>query len=143
VIGRASREGVEVIVRWIPPDTVDMRGRVTATFTPLQPGFHLYSAQLPPRGIQGVGRPTRLEVGGALRAVGQATADQTPVPLRIDGVARPVSVYPDGPVTMTQAVTLTRRAQPTVRVTYAACSSTTCLPPVTRHAIAVDLPDSA
>jgi hypothetical protein len=113
---------------------------LTARFTPQQPGFHLYSAALPVNGVDGVGRPTRLEVGGALAPVGVEVPDARPESLRVSGVDKPLEVYPDGPVTVRQRVRVTRGRPALVWVTYAACSRSTCLPPVIRHRVDVALP---
>ena len=131
-------------------------GRLEATFTPEQSGFHLYSVDLPPDGVQGVGRPTTVAIGGALVSIGPPTVDRTAAPLRVSGLDAPVPVYPDGPVTLRLAVRLlpaqaqgtapvqgTSPAQGTAAlawVSYAACSPQTCLPPVTHRQVGLTIP---
>ena len=138
VVGSLSEQGVEVTVGWTAdPGTHPV---LAVRFTPQQRGFHLYSVDLPPAGISGVGRPTRLEVGGGLAAVGVGLPDAKTIPLRVDGLDAPVPVYPDGPVTVRQPVRVTPGVPDLVWVTYAACSRSTCLPPVTRRQVALALP---
>jgi len=129
-----------------------LRGMLTVTFTPLQPGFHLYSMGLPAEGIDGVGRPTRVEVGGALRSMGlPATAE--PVRLEsIAGLAQPMPVYAAGAVTLWVPVAIGTGASGAraadamtveqVWISYAACSGQLCLAPVTRHLVKVRLSGS-
>lgn len=138
VVGTVRAGGVTVVLGW----AVGRGGEpvLTARFTPQQPGFHLYSAALPVNGVDGVGRPTRLEVGGALAPVGAGVPDARPESLRVSGVDKPLQVYPDGPVTVRQQVRVTRGLPAHVWVTYAACSRSTCLPPVIRHRVDVALP---
>jgi hypothetical protein len=101
-----------------------------ATFTPLEQGFHLYSKDLPRHGVDGVGRPTLLELvsdsqlqpAGALLESVPASPDQT-----ASGVL-PLPVYPPGPVTLTLPVTLPLAEanggwrEDRVSVTYMVCS---------------------
>lgn len=138
IVGTVREGGVTVVLGW----AVGRGGEpvLTAQFTPQQPGFHLYSATLPANGVDGVGRPTRLEVGGALAPVGAAVPDARPEALRVSGVAGPLAVYPDGPVTVRQRVRVTQGLPALVWVTFAACSRWTCLPPVIRHRVDVALP---
>ncbi|MGZ4601294.1 hypothetical protein [Oryzihumus sp.] len=138
IVGTVREGGVTVVLGW----SVGRGGEpvLTARFTPQQPGFHLYSATLPANGVDGVGRPTRLEVGGALAPVGAGVADARPESLRVSGEDRPLEVYPDGPVTVRQRVRVTRGRRALVWVTYASCSRSTCLPPVIRHRVDIALP---
>ena len=101
------------------------------TFTPQRPGFHLYSVGLPADGIQGLGRPTRVEVAGALRSRGPLTAESPVRMLPMQGVDVPFPVYPDGPVTTELPVSVDPKGSAKVLVSYAACSSQQCLMPVT------------
>ena len=135
VVGSLREQGVEVTFGWISdPGAPPV---LTARFTPQQPGFHLYSADLPAGGVDGVGRPTRLEVGGGLTAAGVAHPDTRAVELRVDGLGAPLPVYPDGPVTVRQPVRVTPGVPDLVWVTYAVCSRSSCLPPVIRHRVAL------
>ncbi|OKI54434.1 hypothetical protein [Streptomyces sp. MJM1172] len=82
----------------------DAKGTLTATFTPTEAGYHLYSADLPAEGVEGVGRPTSVTVAGGLSADGPASADAEVLRINLPGVESEVPVYPDGPVTLTLPV---------------------------------------
>ena len=105
------------------------------TFTPQRPGFHLYSVGLPADGIEGLGRPTRVEVAGALRSRGPLTADSPVRMLPMQGTDLTFPVYPDGPVTTSLPVDVASHGAAKVLVTYAACSPQECLMPVTAHPV--------
>lgn len=135
--GRLSADGVTVVLRW---EGSGAALRLAATYTPDAPGFHLYSAELPPLGVDGVGRPTRLEVGGGASAAGPAVPDRPARPEPVAGASRPVPVYPAGPVTLTVPTRIAAGGDPRAWVSYAACSATTCNPPVTHRAVDVAPP---
>ncbi|MEU9234238.1 hypothetical protein [Streptomyces subrutilus] len=97
-------------------------GTVTAVFTP-EEGFHLYSTDLPATGIEGVGRPTAVDVTGVLRAAGKLTAAAQARTISLPGVEAPVPVYPDGPVTTTLPVRADGDGDATVLLGYASCSA--------------------
>lgn len=101
------------------------QGTLTAVFTPEEKGFHLYSTDLPADGIEGVGRPTAMEVTGALRSDGKLTAAAEVLTISVPGVEAPVPVYPDGPVTATLPVRADGDGdgEATVLLGYASCSS--------------------
>ncbi|MFJ4776122.1 hypothetical protein [Streptomyces sp. NPDC088762] len=99
------------------------RGTLTAVFTPEGKGFHLYSTDLPPTGIEGVGRPTAMAVTGALKAEGGLTAAADVRSISLPGVDAPVPVYPDGPVTTTLPVRADADGEATVLFGYASCSA--------------------
>jgi hypothetical protein len=122
---RFTESGVEV--------TIAMTGStVTATYRPIRPGFHVYSIGLPPGGVAGLGVPTRLTVRAGLTATGRATADQAVRMLDLPTLHVKLPVYPDGPVTVSLPVRRSGRTADVV-VSYGACSSSTCLAPVTDH----------
>ncbi|WP_194898024.1 hypothetical protein [Catenulispora pinisilvae] len=105
------------------------------TFTPQRPGFHLYSVGLPADGIQGLGRPTRVEVAGALRSRGPLTAEAPVRMLPMQGTDVAFPVYPDGAVTTELPVDVDSQGTAKVLVSYAACSPQECLMPVTGHPV--------
>ncbi|MCX5129686.1 hypothetical protein [Streptomyces sp. NBC_00347] len=116
-----TENGVTVtlsVSAWQPP-----RATLTAVFTPEEKGFHLYSTDLPATGIEGVGRPTSLDVTGVLRADGKLTAAADVRTISVPGVDAPVPVYPDGPVTTTLPVRLDGNGDATVLLGYASCST--------------------
>ena len=107
-----------------------------ANFTPLEEGYHVYSKDLPEEGIDGIGRPTLLELSKheAISNVGKLTADKKAhklsSPLNADGFP----VYPDGPVTLTLPFSLKAESNAMVeieaKITYMACTKTSCKAPV-------------
>lgn len=116
---------------------------LTAVFAPVRAGFHLYSTSLPPNGVDGVGRPTAVQVSGALAAQGQLTAHATTRALTLAGTTKPVPVYPDGPVTTTLTIRHQSAGKAVVAVSYAACSVREgCLFPVSGHRVLLSVTDS-
>jgi hypothetical protein len=99
----------------------------------------VYSISLPAGGVDGLGVPTRLGVRGGLRATGSPTADRPIRSLSLPGLNVVLPVYPDGPVTVTLPVTRTGSSSAQAIVSYGACSTSTCLPPVTALVIPVRL----
>ncbi|ARP73438.1 hypothetical protein LK07_30770 [Streptomyces pluripotens] len=110
-----------------------------ATFSPQQPGFHLYSIDLPAQGIDGLGIPTRLSVEGDLTATGKPTANRSTLLLRPAGLTTELPVYPNGPVTFTLPVRQTGPHQADVVVSYGACGESHCLVPVKDEVIHLSL----
>jgi hypothetical protein len=116
-----------------------------ATFSPLELGFHVYSKDLPKDGIDGIGRPTLLELieNPAIANIGELTADKKihnlMSPLNADGFP----VYPDGPVTLSLPFTMKQDANGTVdvmaKITYMACTKTSCNAPVEGKAVKLTL----
>jgi hypothetical protein len=128
---RFTESGVEVTI------TVSA-AQVKTIYRPMRPGFHVYSIDLPPGGIDGLGVPTRLNVRAGLTATGHATADKAVRLLDLPALGLKLPVYPDGLVTVSLPV---RRTGPTadIVVSYGACSSSTCLAPVIDHVTTVTL----
>jgi len=141
LIGSTRDAGVRVALRLLTRDGSEPV--LAATFTPEQIGFHLYSTDLPDGGIEGVGRPTRLQVGGGLTGVSPAVADRQVLWLHVAGIQSALPVYPDGAVTLRMTVHMDQGPAARAWVSYAACSSTACLPPVTRRLIELRLPGAA
>ncbi len=115
---------------------------LAATFTPIE-AAHLYSKDLPITGIDGVGRPTRLElplesqmqpVGELIESVSAQEPETEPKSLR---------VYPVGAVTLSLPIQLpsgSNWVEESVRVTYMACTESGCKPPVMGKLIAIQIP---
>jgi hypothetical protein len=134
--GRLDDDGVTVVaVLTVEPDRT---GHVRARFSPQKPGYHLYSIDLPPAGVNGLGIPTVVGVRGGLRVTGSPVADVPVSNLRIEELDVDLPVYPDGPVTVTVPVRRTGDGRAEVVVTYGACSLTTCLPPVRDRTITLN-----
>jgi hypothetical protein len=125
--------------------TGEGRALLETTFTPTEEDAHLYSMDLPEQGIEGIGRPTRVELpeGAFLQAAGDlqesAEASYNTV---ADGVPA-MLVYPEGAVTLTLPVLLPDEddlpVNDQVLVTYMACTSTTCHAPVVDKAVDIHL----
>src|SRR5439155_9259584 len=104
-----------------------------ATFTPIEEAFHLYSKDLDPRSVGGVGMPTTLELlpQSGVKAAGAIFVDALPV--RYERV----SIYPDGPVTLRLPIRVVGDAayiSAQVAVSYMACNTGgICLRPVERR----------
>jgi hypothetical protein len=116
---------------------------LAATFTPLEAGFHLYSKDIPLAGVDGLGRPTRLELtanskmqaAGALR---ENIPSETP-----DFEPKDLLVYPAGAVTLTLPITLPSGAgwiADEISVSFMACSSKGCKAPVVGKILSVEVP---
>ncbi|MEY2274455.1 hypothetical protein [Streptomyces sp. BF23-19] len=118
------------------------KGTLTAVFTPEKKGFHLYSTELPPTGIEGVGRPTSVDVTGVLKTDGKLTAAAEVRSISVPGVDAPMPVYPDGPVTTTLPVRADGNGDATVLLGYASCSAKEgCTIPVADHPVHLRLTD--
>ncbi|MCB5165858.1 protein-disulfide reductase DsbD N-terminal domain-containing protein [Streptomyces bambusae] len=127
-----------VTVRLSVADWDASAGTVEATFTPDEPGFHLYSTSLPAEGVEGVGRPTEVRASGGVAAAGKLTVDAPVKTIRVPGVEAAVPVYPDGPVTARLPIRATASGEARLLIGYASCSSTEgCTIPVADRAVTV------
>jgi hypothetical protein len=117
---------------------------LNATFTPPQ-GYHLYSKDIPAKGVDGLGRPTLLELttNSLMKALGPLTENKEPqVP---DFEPKELLVYPQGAVTLSVPVKLpagNQWTQDEISVTYMACSANQCKPPVEGKIVPVKIPGS-
>jgi hypothetical protein len=120
------------------------RGWLSARFTPLRAGFHLYGMELPRDGLSGIGRPTLLEVVHApgLRLAGPIRADRPTEPLRDSILELTFPVYPAGPVTLRAPVAFAAPGPlpAELSVTYMTCNGRRCLPPTVDRRVQVVLP---
>ncbi len=122
---------------------LDSTGQIflAATFAPTDPTFHVYSIEIPRDGVNGLGRPTLLELtpGSQMQAVGPLTASAEATDTDIDGLP----VYPPGPVTLRLPVTLPAGSgwvEDNISLTYMACGSGVCMPPVIGKTVSVRVP---
>ncbi len=133
----ASHVEVEIFLAWQEDGTVWLE----ATFTP-EAGCHLYSKDLPPGGVDGLGRPTLLELvpGSALESAGELSAS---IPSQVDEDNPALLVYPEGAVSLRQPVHLPPGEgwiEAQVAITYMACRSGTCFAPAVGELITVRIP---
>ncbi|HSB01890.1 MAG TPA: hypothetical protein VLE49_14665 [Anaerolineales bacterium] len=115
---------------------------LAATFTPPQ-GHHLYSKDIPIDGLEGLGRPTLLELTEesqmtALGGLIESAKAQEP-----DFEPKELLVYPAGPVTLSLPVQLPHGEgwiDDEVKITYMACSAYQCKPPVEGKIVPIRIP---
>ena len=136
---RFDASAVEVDVQL---EKTDAGTTIVATFRPLRDGLRLYGQDLPMDGIAGRGRPTRVDVVDAgWRAVGPAQPSVVAEVVTVAGFDEPFPTYPDGPVTLRQAIESTGDLDDgriDLAVTFMACASgNVCLPAVERHAMSL------
>jgi hypothetical protein len=115
---------------------------LSATFTPPE-GYHLYSKDIPIAGVDGLGRPTLLELTSKslMKATGALSESlKAEVP---EFEPRELLVYPSGAVTLSLPVELPSGNGWTtdeVKITYMACSASLCKPPVVGKIVPVRVP---
>lgn len=115
---------------------------VSATFTPPE-GYHLYSKDIPITGIDGLGRPTLLELtsNSPMKATG-ALIESVNAEAPGFGPGE-LLVYPAGAVTLSLPVELPPGngwTEDELQVTYMACSASQCKPPVVAKKVLVPIP---
>ena len=128
----------------------DQAGQIwlAGAFTPTQARFHLYSKDLPGNGLNGLGRPTLLEIVSAdgPTTVGPLMANQPTSEYYIEPLGQTFPVYPDGAVTLRRPIELpdSKGTVPTeLSITYMACSAGVCLPPVIDKRVTVTISTTA
>ena len=126
---------VEVSAAWVDDQWAVVRG----VFTPADEGYHLYSKDLPREGLEGIGRPTLIEAGKAVKRSGGLTANVDTKIIKSFGKNYPV--YPDGPVTLYRLL-IPEDDRFSVKLTYMACSAKYCNQPVVGAKVSVKMPDS-
>jgi len=135
-----TENSVDVLVRL----EGDQQGQaiLSASFNPPE-GYHLYSKDSPRSGLDGLGRPTLLELStnSHMTASGELMESVTAqVP---DFEPRELLVYPVGDVTLSLRVGLPQGDEwldDFVSVTYMACSDTVCHPPVMGKLVPIRIP---
>jgi hypothetical protein len=114
---------------------------LSARFTP-EAGYHLYSKDIPSGGVEGLGRPTLLELVPGSRLESAGVLSESVGAVQDEGPAG-LLVYPAGPVTLRLPVILlegTGWFDEQVSVTYMACAEGVCLPPVEGRLVQVRVP---
>ncbi|ABX06719.1 MAG TPA: hypothetical protein DEF47_20135 [Herpetosiphon sp.] len=98
---------------------------LAATYQPKEPHLHLYSKDLPRNGVDGLGRPTLLELSqaGQIRSIGPIVADAIAAPDPTIETAK-LLIYPAGPVTLRMPVELDlQQPNQQILLTFMLCSS--------------------
>ncbi len=115
---------------------------LSAKFIPPN-GYHLYSKDIPITGVDGLGRPTLLELTteSQMRAIGElieSVKAEEP-----DFEPRELLVYPLGALTLSLPVELPPGndwVNDELKVTYMVCSANQCKPPVEGKIISIRVP---
>ena len=117
---------------------------LSATFIPPD-GYHLYSKDIPIAGIDGLGRPTLVELtdDSQTKAIGELTESvQAQEP---EFEPKELLVYPLGPLTLSLPIELPSGdgwIEDKLEVTYMACSASQCKPPVVGKRVLVRIPST-
>ena len=115
---------------------------LSATFTPPD-GHHLYSKDIPASGLDGLGRPTLLELAAESRMTSLGQLTESVQAQEPDFEPRELLVYPEGPVTLRLPVELPPGEDwvaEEIKVTYMACSAYQCKPPVEGKIVQIRIP---
>ena len=115
---------------------------LAATFTP-PAGHHLYSKDVPMGGLEGLGRPTLLELPAESQMKARGDLTESVPAQEPDFEPRQLLVYPAGSVTLRLPVALpsgNKWVKDEVKVTYMACSAYQCKPPVEGKIVQVNIP---
>lgn len=125
----------------------DSRGQplLRGTFTPTNQEFHIYSKDLDPKTVGGVGMPTRLELlpNSSVKPAGELFADVAPLKHQVKALGLTLDIYPEGPVNLRlpiQFVGVATNIPAQVAVSYMACNTTgACLRAVKRQVLDVQI----
>ncbi|HYF63681.1 MAG TPA: hypothetical protein VD886_12755 [Herpetosiphonaceae bacterium] len=117
---------------------------LAATFQPKKPDLHLYSKDTPRAGVEGLGRPTLLELaaGAPVAPRGSLITDAEAYP-EPDGLTdEPLLIYPAGPVTLRLPIEAPEPgAVLPIALTYMLCSDRGyCTAPVESKAVKLSIP---
>jgi len=139
LLGSFSKSRVSVELFLVVDE--DSQTWLEATFTP-EGDCHLYGKDIPLEGVDGLGRPTLLEVvpGGQMAADGALS--ESPAAYQEDG-RDGLLIYPPGKVILRLPVRLPDGEgwfDEQVSITYMACREGTCFAPVVHETLAVRIP---
>jgi hypothetical protein len=115
---------------------------LSAAFVPAEPQYSLYSKDLPRKGVNGLGRPTLLELVPGSRLRGMGSLSESVSSKQGNGPAD-LLLYPPGPVILRLPVGLPEEEgwfDDQVSVTYMACSGGICKFPVEGKLIPIRAP---
>jgi hypothetical protein len=115
---------------------------LSATFVPAA-GHHVYSKDIPVNGLEGLGRPTLLELAAGSRMIVAGELSESVAAQEPDFEPKELLVYPEGPVTLTLPVQLPAGSEwvdDQVKITYMACTPYQCKAPVEGKIVLVRIP---
>ena len=115
---------------------------LSATFLPPD-GYHLYSKDISPNGVDGLGRPTRIELTEDSLITPLSTLTESVKAQEPDFEPKELFVYPAGAVTLRLPVELppgNHWIDEEFKITYMACSAYQCKPPVEGKIVQVRFP---
>lgn len=115
---------------------------LAATFTPSE-GHHLYSKDIPIDGLEGLGRPTLLELPGESQMIALGELIESVPARKSDFEPKELLIYPAGPVTLRLPVQLppgNAWIDDEIKITYMACSNYQCKPPVEGKVVSIRIP---
>lgn len=115
---------------------------LSATFTPPD-GYHLYSKDIPLMGVDGLGRPTLLELTNESRIKANGKLTESLEAQEPNFEPKELLIYPPGKVTLRLPVILSLGndwVDDSVKVTYMACNDNGCKPPVIQKIVLIRVP---
>ena len=115
---------------------------LAATFTP-PPGYHLYGSGIPRNGIDGLGRPTLVELTADSKMSALAPLAESVPTVEEAFASSSLPVYPSGPVTLSLTIALPAGqgwVDDEISLTFMACSASGCKPPVIGKVVVVRVP---
>jgi hypothetical protein len=115
---------------------------LSATFIP-SAGYHVYSKDLPRHGMNGIGRPTLLELTTASQMTALGSLTESVAAENFYFEHNEFLVYPLGAVTLSLPIQLPIGdlwVKDEVKITFMACSSTQCKPPVEGKIVSIHIP---
>ena len=113
-----------------------------ATFTP-EAGHHLYSKDIPANGLEGLGRPTLLELAAGSQMIAAGELSESVAAQEPDFEPKELLVYPEGSVTLTLPIQLPAGGEwidDQVKITYMACTPYQCKAPVEGKIVPIRIP---
>lgn len=115
---------------------------LSAKFTPPH-GFHLYSKDIPITGVDGLGRPTLLELTEESQMISLGVLVESVNAEIPNFEPKELLVYPPGAVILGLPIELPQGngwVKDVVKVTYMACSDGGCKAPVTGKLVSIRIP---
>lgn len=115
---------------------------LSATFVPAA-GHHVYSKDIPVNGLEGLGRPTLLELTAGSQMIAAGELSESVAAQEPNFEPKELLVYPEGPVTLTLPVQLPASGEwidEEIKITYMACTPYQCKAPVEGKIVQVRVP---